>query len=235
MLPHSMRTIWKKAARMGIVAAALAGTASIAHATTLSGTFDISVYQGQGGGGINDPQVQANQSNPLISSTYLLGSGTFTGDLNLTTGTNTIGAFLASGGSVTGGLALPAVQNALLSTSSFATTSVFVITGTTASILAGVVTHDDGASLYDGPGYSHTVFDAAGPVVATPTAYSGLFGDWQLIYVEANGLPAVLNFDVTRSQAPSTTPLPAALPLFAGGAGLIGFFSRRRKRRSAAA
>jgi len=126
------------------------------------------------------------------------------------------------------------VQNPVLSTAPFATISVFVITGTTASILAGVVTHDDGASLYDGPGYSNTVFDAAGPVVATPTSYSGLFGNWELIYVEANGLPAVLNFDVTRSQAPPTTPLPASLPLFAGGAGLLGLFSRRKKRRLAA-
>jgi hypothetical protein len=222
---------------MGIVAAAFAGTASIAHATTLGGTFNISVYQGAGGGNINDPQVQANQSNPLISAGNLLGFGTYTGNLDFSqNSTNTIGAFLASGGgTLTGGLTSSTVQNAVLSTAPFATTSVFVITGTTASILAGTVTHDDGASLYDGPGYSNTVFDAAGPVVATPTAYSGLFGNWELIYVEANGLPAVLNFDVTRSEAPSTTPLPAALPLFAGGAGLIGLFSRRRRRRSVTA
>jgi hypothetical protein len=33
---------------------------------------------------------------------------------------------------------------------------------------------------------------------------------------------------------PSATPLPAALPLFAGGLGLIGFLSRRRKQNGSA-
>ena len=32
----------------------------------------------------------------------------------------------------------------------------------------------------------------------------------------------------------SATPLPAALPLFAGGLGLIGFVAKRRKRNAAA-
>jgi len=31
---------------------------------------------------------------------------------------------------------------------------------------------------------------------------------------------------------PAETPLPAALPMFAGGAGLIGFMARRRKRKA---
>jgi hypothetical protein len=34
----------------------------------------------------------------------------------------------------------------------------------------------------------------------------------------------------TFTPAVSATPLPAALPLFAGGLGLVGFLSRRRKR-----
>ena len=32
----------------------------------------------------------------------------------------------------------------------------------------------------------------------------------------------------------STTPLPASLPLFAGGLGLIGWLARRRNRKAAA-
>jgi hypothetical protein len=35
--------------------------------------------------------------------------------------------------------------------------------------------------------------------------------------------------------APNPTPLPAALPLFAGGLGTLGFFARRRKRKATAA
>jgi hypothetical protein len=34
---------------------------------------------------------------------------------------------------------------------------------------------------------------------------------------------------------PPSTPLPAALPLFVGGLGTLGFFARRRKRKAAAA
>jgi hypothetical protein len=33
----------------------------------------------------------------------------------------------------------------------------------------------------------------------------------------------------------STTPLPAALPMFAGGLGMVGFLARRKKRKSTAA
>jgi len=36
------------------------------------------------------------------------------------------------------------------------------------------------------------------------------------------------------SLAVATTPLPAALPLFAGGLGLIGLLARRRKQKLAA-
>lgn len=36
------------------------------------------------------------------------------------------------------------------------------------------------------------------------------------------------------STAVTATPLPAALPLFAGGLGMIGLFSRRRKQKKAA-
>jgi hypothetical protein len=215
------------------------GTASVAGATTLSGTFDISIYQGNGSGGINDPQEQANQSNPLIAPGNLLGSGSYTGNLSFSeNSTNTIGAFLATGGgTLSSGLMTSAVQDALLSSATFNLTSVFVITGTTTSILAGTIRHDDGMSLYDGAGYSNTVADAALPTVAENTAYSGLFGDFQLIYVEANGLPAVLNFDVTRSEAPppGETPLPAALPLFGTALGALGLFASSKKRKKSVA
>ena len=35
--------------------------------------------------------------------------------------------------------------------------------------------------------------------------------------------------------APTTTPLPAALPLFGGGLGMIGFLTRRKKPKNAPA
>ena len=40
---------------------------------------------------------------------------------------------------------------------------------------------------------------------------------------------------ISSTLAPSATPLPGALPLFAGGLGFVGFLLRRRKRTDAAA
>jgi len=40
---------------------------------------------------------------------------------------------------------------------------------------------------------------------------------------------------ISSTLAPSATPLPGALPLFAGGLGFVGFLLRRRKRTNAAA
>jgi hypothetical protein len=43
-----------------------------------------------------------------------------------------------------------------------------------------------------------------------------------------------LAYDTTGTGNSGTTPLPAALPLFAGGLGVMGLFARRRKRKLAA-
>lgn len=43
------------------------------------------------------------------------------------------------------------------------------------------------------------------------------------------------NADVEFVSGPSATPLPATLPLFAGGLGVIGLVTRRRKRKTQAA
>jgi hypothetical protein len=48
------------------------------------------------------------------------------------------------------------------------------------------------------------------------------------------GAHPLSSFSLTLTDT-STTPLPAALPLFAGGAGLIGLLARRRKRKTALA
>jgi hypothetical protein len=36
-------------------------------------------------------------------------------------------------------------------------------------------------------------------------------------------------------NTPSATPLPATLPLFAGGLGFVGYFAKRRKQKALAA
>jgi hypothetical protein len=44
-----------------------------------------------------------------------------------------------------------------------------------------------------------------------------------------------LTIDYSAAAVPSAVPLPAALPLFAGGLGLVAFLARRRKQKSHAA
>jgi hypothetical protein len=52
--------------------------------------------------------------------------------------------------------------------------------------------------------------------------------------VAVGGNPGLADFAPDNSDA-SVTPLPAALPLFASGGGLLGFLGWRRKRKNAAA
>jgi hypothetical protein len=215
--------------------AALAGGVSAASAIPLNETFSVTIYQGPGNGNTNDPNNQAQQGNPLITAADKLGTGSYTGALNLdegSSGTNTIGAFFTSAGGTLAGFSSTAL-NSVLSTSNFGTTTVMVITGNTNGFtLGGTINHDDGASLYDGALFANLVVGSPSPTTNIPTNFSGLSGAFMLVYAEANGLPAVLDMDVTSSVA--NTPLPAALPLFAGGLGLVGFLARRKKQKAMA-
>jgi hypothetical protein len=216
-----------------VTLATIAGGISASSAATLTETFGVTIYQGPGNGDINNANNQAAQGNPLIAGGNLLGTGTYTGALDLNEGsggTNTIGAFFTTAGSSLTGFSNPGNLGNVLSTGNFGTTTVMVITGNTnGATLSGTIDHDDGVSLYDGAGFSNLVAGSASPTVDIPTSFSGLTGAFELIYVEANGLPAVLDAEV------SSTPLPAALPLFAGGLGMLGLFGRRRKQKTLSA
>ena len=186
----------RSAIALGVALLGFSAFGSAAQATTLNGTFNIEVYHdATASGNINAASQQADLSNPLISNTYLIGSGTFTGDLNLIGNTNSILAFLQSSGATlsAGLLAIPAATQ--LSTSGFDVTTLFKITGTTIGAISGAITHDDGMSLYDSS--LGLVAGSPLPVVATATPYNFAGGAFTLVYVEANGLPAVLDFDVT--------------------------------------
>ena len=168
----------------------------------------------------------------------LTDSGTYTGalDFSVLSGTDTLQAFFDSGGGTTSGLSA-ATLGTSLSVSGYHATTMMVFTGDAgANVVDGTINHDDGMSLYDGgaPTYPHLVAGSPAPTVDIPTAFTGLTGKWQLIYVEANGLPAVLSVDVARSGALNPVPLPAALPLLASGLGLLGFGGWRSRRRNSA-
>jgi hypothetical protein len=59
--------------------------------------------------------------------------------------------------------------------------------------------------------------------------FSGTDGFW------CTGPRCANDIGSSSSWAATATPLPAALPLFAGGLGVVGFFARRRKRKNATA
>jgi hypothetical protein len=233
-----VRSVLKGALLPGLAFVVLTAGTPVAQATTLNDTFNISIYQGYGGGNIASAASQAVITNPLItgadaSCPCFVESGTYTGALDFNdNGTNTIGAFLANGGgfdSFSG-----ATKALALSAGGFAATTVFVITGTVSGeILAGTIHHDDGITLYDST--LAAIASSASPTVDIATGYGGLTGDWTLVYVASNNIPEILRFDVASSQE-IITPLPASVWLFGSvlaGSGL--FVGRRRKRKSASA
>ena len=126
-----------------------------------------------------------------------------------------------------------------------------VFTGFLTNAGSGTFTHDDGIALYNAnavPGNNTTGLvttmcgTAAAPLGRRPRqvilgrclALGLLLLHWSTW--KQNGLPAELVWNSTGgSTSLSSTPIPAALPLFAGGLGLLGLFGRRRKRQRAEA
>ena len=201
-----------------IAATIIAGAVTGAEAATVSGTYNIDIYNYNAGG--SSAAADATAANVAANSGNLLASITYVGALDFLTGGGTlptIEEFLNSGGGTYDHTGL----GVLMSAGGFGTTTLLDITGTFLTAVLGTITHDDGVTLYDTTGI---VLDSASPTSPRPDAFAAGAGNFRLIYSAANGNPEQLNVDAT----PAAVPLPAAGLLLIGGIGALGAMKRRR-------
>lgn len=200
----------------------------------LNGSFNVDIWHQYYSTArtINNPYEQAATSNPMFNnSTYKVGSFTYTGSINFNPGSNNLQAFFNSaGGTITNFAGANAytqtsLANIDLSTSGFKDTTLMQFTGWTTPIF-GTVTHDDGASIYSA-NYNTVYMASALPTSATPTPYVIPGGQFHLLYVEANGLPAQL----TMKAAP--VPEPTNLGMMGLGLFMLGMLGLRLRKTGA--
>jgi hypothetical protein len=117
-------------------------------------------------------------------------------------------------------------------------TNILTLTFTSPITLTGVATLFDGAHTPFGNGdpLSNTTgfFLLNGNAVSFSNANNNLLNLTGTVFTFEEDGSSDPQFYVSGLAYTSVTPLPAALPLFAGGLGLLGMFARRRKQKASA-
>jgi hypothetical protein len=214
-----------------LLAGTIALLPALAQATPMNGAFLVTVWNGlsPNPGVQTDPSQQALPNNPIDTSSDRVASFTYTGALNFDDpagGTDTIGADLATGGGTLSAFThgnQAALDITTFSGTNFTRATLMEFTVTLTSPQHVVITHDDGISIWNS-GNTVDLLDASAPTVAENSTVDLAPGTYNLWYAEVNGLPAVLDFDVTAA------PVPEPMTMAVFGSGLLGLAFTQRKR-----
>jgi hypothetical protein len=222
----------------------LVGATATANAAVINSNTEDGIWNANTPGAVSTSANQQGLPSAAPLLTLIAASSPFVAAINYNdTAGNTVAGFFASDTPTTGAPSScnAACQGTTFSAGNFSTASLIEFTFVETIAETFTVTHDDGVSLFVA-GTEGTCnqtscptdllpLGASAPTTAEVTSTVIGPGTYDLWYSEVNGLPAVLEADSTPL---TQTPLPGALPLFAGGLGALGLLGRRRKRKAQA-